>query len=136
MGAPRSPENHRLMIHRASNRRHPGLGRRNEETSAPDGTTVKAVTQDMIEHRRLQVEPASGASLGSTPPWCCTSTTLSIFLLGSKCRARIQPEAGRTLAGEEDLTAWGNCMGETLLLISCGAAFITGLVIAVASLSG
>jgi hypothetical protein len=31
---------------------------------------------------------------------------------------------------------WGNCMGETLLLLSCGAAFITGLVIAAASLFG
>jgi hypothetical protein len=30
----------------------------------------------------------------------------------------------------------GNCMGETLLLLSCGAAFITGLVIAAASLFG
>jgi hypothetical protein len=30
--------------------------------------------------------------------WCCTSTTLSIFLLESKGRARIQPEAGATLA--------------------------------------
>ena len=29
---------------------------------------------------------------------------------------------------------WGNCMGETLLLLSCGAAFITGLVIAAVSL--
>jgi hypothetical protein len=30
----------------------------------------------------------------------------------------------------------GTCMGESLLLLSCGAAFITGLVIAAASLFG
>jgi hypothetical protein len=30
--------------------------------------------------------------------------------------------------------ASGDCMGETLLLLSCGAAFITGLVVAALSL--
>jgi hypothetical protein len=29
---------------------------------------------------------------------------------------------------------WGNCMGETLLLLSCGVAFLTGLGIAAVSL--
>ena len=40
--------------------------------------------------------------------WCCTSTTLSIFLLESKGRARIQAEAGTTLAFAHGLrgTAW------------------------------
>jgi hypothetical protein len=32
--------------------------------------------------------------------------------------------------------AEGNCMGENLILLSCGAAFITGLVITAASLFG
>jgi hypothetical protein len=49
-------------------------------------------------------------------------------------RARIQPEAERTVACAHGL--WGNCMGETLLLLSCGAAFITGIVIAAVSLFG
>jgi hypothetical protein len=44
-----------------------------------------------------------------------------------------------SLGGEDThlcFTAQGTCMGETLLLLSCGAAFITGLVIAAASLFG
>jgi hypothetical protein len=51
-----------------------------------------------------------------------------------KCRARIQPEAAPTLAFAHGLR--GNHMGEIVLLLSCGAAFITGLVIAAASLFG
>jgi hypothetical protein len=31
---------------------------------------------------------------------------------------------------------WGNCMGETLLLLSCGVAFLTGLGLAAVSLFG
>ncbi len=58
----------------------------------------------------------------------------SAFFAGIKGGARIQPEAERTLAFAHGLG--GNCMGETLLLLSCGAAFITGLVIAAASLFG
>jgi hypothetical protein len=56
------------------------------------------------------------------------------FFARIKGRVRIQPEAERTLAFAHSLR--GNCMGETLLLLSCGAAFITGLVIAAASLFG
>jgi hypothetical protein len=52
-----------------------------------------------------------------------------------KGRARISPEAERTLAFGH-LAFRGNCMGETLLLLSCGAAFITGLVIVAANLFG
>jgi hypothetical protein len=58
----------------------------------------------------------------------------SASFAGIKGRARIQPEQARTLAFAHGLG--GNCMGETLLLLSCGAAFITGLVIAAASLFG
>ena len=46
--------------------------------------------------------------------------------------ARIQPEAERTLP----LLGQGELMGEAFILLSCGAAFITGLVIAAASLFG
>jgi hypothetical protein len=54
------------------------------------------------------------------------------FFAGPESRARIHPEAESILAvarghGE-------NCMGETLLLLSCGAAFLTGLGIAAVSL--
>ncbi len=66
--------------------------------------------------------------------WCCTSTTLFQHLAGIKGRARIKPEAEGTLVFAHGLR--GNCMGGTLLLLSCGAAFITGLVIAAASLFG
>jgi len=45
----------------------------------------------------------------------------------------MQPEAERTLPL---LMARGNRMGEAFILLSCGAAFITGLVIAAASLFG
>jgi hypothetical protein len=54
-----------------------------------------------------------------------------------KSSARIQAETERTLALAHGFK--GNCMkcmGENLLLLSCGAAFITGLVIAAASLFG
>ena len=56
------------------------------------------------------------------------------FSLGTKARARIQPETERTLA----FAPWlkGTCMSEAFLLLSCGAAFITGIVIAAASLFG
>jgi hypothetical protein len=56
----------------------------------------------------------------------------SASFAGAEGRARIQPEAERTLA----FAHWhrGDCMGETLLLLSCGAAFITGLVVAAVSL--
>jgi hypothetical protein len=56
------------------------------------------------------------------------------FSVGTKALARIQPETERTLA----FASWlkGTCMGETFLLLSCGAAFITGVVIAAASLFG
>ena len=53
------------------------------------------------------------------------------LLLGSMAVAQMQPEAERTLPS---LMARGNCMGEAFILLSCGAAFITGLVIAAASL--
>jgi hypothetical protein len=56
------------------------------------------------------------------------------FSVGTKALARIQPEMERTLASA--LWLKGTCMGETLLLLSCGAAFITGIVIAAASLVG
>ena len=45
----------------------------------------------------------------------------------------MQPDAKRTLSL---LMVRGNCMGEAFILLSCGAAFITGLVIAAASLFG
>ena len=56
------------------------------------------------------------------------------FSVGIEAPARIQPETERTLA----FASWleGTCMGETFLLLSCGAAFITGVVIAAASLFG
>jgi hypothetical protein len=41
---------------------------------------------------RGQTRPASA------PAWCCTSTTPNIFSAGIEGRARIQPEAARTLA--------------------------------------
>jgi hypothetical protein len=47
--------------------------------------------------------------------------------------AQMQPDAKRTLPL---LMARGSCMGEAFILLSCGAAFITGLVIAAASLFG
>jgi len=47
--------------------------------------------------------------------------------------ARMQPDAKRTLPL---LMVRGNCMGEAFILLSCGAAFITGLVIAATSLFG
>jgi len=50
-----------------------------------------------------------------------------------KGRAEIPPEAGTTLAFAHSAFR-GNCMGEILLLLSCGAAFITGLVIVAVSL--
>jgi hypothetical protein len=56
------------------------------------------------------------------------------FFAGTESRARIHPEAESILA-----VAGGhgeNCMGEILLLLSCGAAFLTGLGIAAASLFG
>jgi hypothetical protein len=65
----------------------------------------------------------------SCRPSCCASTTLSIFHVGMKSRAPIQPEAEGTLTFS--LWVWGNCMGES------GDAFITlitGLAIAAASL--
>jgi hypothetical protein len=62
------------------------------------------------------------------------ATQHSAFFAGIEGGARIQPEAERTLAFAHGLR--GSCMGETLLLLSCGAAFITGLVIAAASLFG
>ena len=53
----------------------------------------------------------------------------------ARCRLRERPISAR---GGEDTRLcswpWGNCMGETLLLLSCGAAFITGLVIVAVSL--
>jgi hypothetical protein len=66
---------------------------------------------------------------------CCAITTLRIFCFRSKDRARIQPEAESTLGFAHRLVG-RHCMGETLLLLSCGAAFITGLAIAAASLFG
>jgi len=56
------------------------------------------------------------------------------FSVGPKAHVRIQPETERTL----DLASWskGTSMGEIFLLLSCGAAFVTGLVIAGASLFG
>ena len=53
---------------------------------------------------------------------------------GDKSRARIQPQAEGTVAFAHWLG--GNCMGENLILFSCGAAFITGLVITAASIFG
>jgi hypothetical protein len=55
------------------------------------------------------------------------------FSVGTKALARIQPETERTLAFA---SLKGTCMGEIFLLLSCGAAFITGIVIAAASLFG
>jgi hypothetical protein len=46
------------------------------------------------------------------------------FSISTKALARIQPETERTLA-----FAWwlkGTGMGETFLLLSCGAAFVFG----------
>jgi hypothetical protein len=68
---------------------------------------------------------------------CCARTTPGVFQARMKSRARIQPEVERTLALAHGFK--GNCMkctGENLLLLSCGAAFITGLVIAAANLFG
>jgi hypothetical protein len=50
--------------------------------------------------------------------------------------ANIQPETERTLVLVFAPWLKGNYMGETFLLLSCGAAFITGIVIAGASLFG
>jgi hypothetical protein len=66
---------------------------------------------------------------------CCAVTTLRIFCFRSEDRARIQPETESTLGFAHRLVR-RHCMGETLLLLSCGAAFITGLAIAAASLFG
>jgi hypothetical protein len=56
------------------------------------------------------------------------------LFLAIKGPVRIQPDTERTLA----LASWpkGTCMGETFLLLSCGAAFLTGLGIAAVSLFG
>jgi hypothetical protein len=62
------------------------------------------------------------------------NNTAQLFL-PIKGRARIQPEAESTLGFTRRLVG-RHCMGETLLLLSCGAAFITGLVIAAANLFG
>jgi hypothetical protein len=75
---------------------------------------------------------ASEAGPDSGPRACCTGTTLRSFCFRSRRRARIQPEAESTLG----FGVGGTCMDESLLLLSCGAAFITGLVIAAASLFG
>jgi hypothetical protein len=64
---------------------------------------------------------------------CCATTTLSDLLLGWKAAPKFSL---RGKGGSPVLWPWGNCMGENLLLLSCGAAFITGLVIAAASLFG
>jgi hypothetical protein len=89
--------------------------------------TVRIVLRNWL---RLWVGLSGGFS-----DQCCASTTLSIFHAGMKGRARISSEAERTLAFGH-LAFRGNCMGETLLLLSCGAAFITGLVIVAANLFG
>jgi hypothetical protein len=57
------------------------------------------------------------------------------FFVGTKALARIQPETERTVVDCLAL-AKEKCMGEIDLLLSCGAAFVTGLVIAAASLFG
>jgi hypothetical protein len=66
-------------------------------------------------------------------PLCCVSTTLSHF----SCGTRRVPEFSQ---GAEEICVRsrprGTAMGETLILLSCGAAFITGIVIAAASLFG
>jgi hypothetical protein len=50
---------------------------------------------------------------------------------------RNKPEHWQTRANEvRDLATKRNCMGENLLLLSCGVVFITGLVIAAANLLG
>jgi len=54
------------------------------------------------------------------------------LFVGTKARARIQPGTKGTFA----FASWEDCMGEAFLLLSCGAAFITGIVIAAASLFG
>jgi hypothetical protein len=63
---------------------------------------------------------------------CCTRTTLSTFRLGS----RPPPEFSPRRRGHSPCLWVRHCMGETLLLLSCGAAFITGLMFAAASLFG
>jgi hypothetical protein len=87
--------------------------------------TVRTVLRNWL---RLWVGLCGGFS-----DQCCASTTLSIFHAGMKGRAEIPPEAGTTLAFAHSAFR-GNCMGEILLLLSCGAAFITGLVIVAVSL--
>jgi hypothetical protein len=56
------------------------------------------------------------------------------LLLTIKGPVRIQPETGKTLP----IASWpkGTSMGETFLLLSCGAAFLTGLGIAAVTLFG
>jgi hypothetical protein len=56
------------------------------------------------------------------------------FSVVTKAPARIQPETERMLASAHG--SWGIWMGETFLLLSCGAAFLTGLGIAAVSLFG
>jgi hypothetical protein len=57
------------------------------------------------------------------------------FSVGTEAVARIQPETETTLALLM-AQGGGTCMGETFLLLSCGAAFLTGLGIAAVSLFG
>jgi hypothetical protein len=76
------------------------------------------------------VPPAEGAAAVCV---CGIDATLRHLYCGRERRAKIRPPPERTFGL---LMAWGTAMGETLFLLSCGAAFITGIVIAAASLFG
>src|SRR5205823_14174646 len=78
--------------------------------------------------------PSAGGSPGAVGVrmrWCGASTTLRDLFTGRKA-------APNSFCGAESilvvLMTLGKCMGETLLLLSCGAAFLTGLGIAAVSL--
>jgi hypothetical protein len=83
--------------------------------------------------RVLRTQAAGPAKRAPTRA-CCTSTTLHLLLPIKG--ARPNSARGGKHTRLRSSTFGETCMGETLLLLSCGAAFITGLVIAAASLFG
>ena len=72
-------------------------------------------------------------SIATSRPGCCTRTTVGHFSHGTETRAPIWPGRWRNSGL---LRPKGNEMGGNLVLLSCGAAFITGIVIAASSLFG
>jgi hypothetical protein len=89
------------------------------------------VATDLLD---FSVAASKTASSDTVTSLCCgVQTTPRMFYSPERTTARIRPSAQTTLA-LVDLR--GTTMGEILVLISFGAAFVTGLVIAGLSLFG